>query len=180
MVTGHVFIAVSVDGYIARSNGELDWLMKQPAQGEDFGHDAFMDSVDGLILGRGTYEKVLTFDEWPYPKPVVVLSSSLGPDAIRKDLADKVRVVDVKPKQIMQRLAEEGWKRAYVDGGKVIQAFLREGLISDMALTRIPILLGGGIPLFGPLEKDIDLKHVATKAYPSGLVHSTYKVSTLE
>ncbi len=176
MVSGHVYIAVSLDGFIARSDGNLDWLMKQPTQGEDYGYDAFMASVDGLVMGRGSYEKVLTFGEWPYAKPVIVLSRTLTQRDIREDLVDKVRLSDASPKQIMQGLAEEGWQRVYVDGGRVIQSFLRDGLISDMTLTRIPVLLGSGISLFGSLDDDIDLRHLKTKSYPSGLVHSTYEV----
>ena len=176
MVSGHVYIAASLDGFIARRDDDLDWLMKQATQGEDFGYEAFLDSVDGLVMGRGTYQKVLTFGEWPYPKPVVVLSRSLIPKDLRADLVGKVRILDAAPREIMEALAVEGWRRAYVDGGRIIQAFLREGLISDMTLTRVPILLGEGIPLFGPLDHDIDLKHVETKAYASGLVHSRYEV----
>lgn len=176
MITGHVFIAASLDGFIARRDGDLDWLMKQATEGEDHGYDEFMASVDGLIMGRGSYEKVLTFGEWPYAKPVVVLSRSLSPRDLREDLAGKVRIVDAAPKEIMRTLSEEGWRRAYIDGGQIIQAFLRDGLIADMILTRVPILLGGGIPLFGPLDNDIALRHVGTKAYGSGLVHSKYEV----
>ncbi|MGI9292772.1 MAG: dihydrofolate reductase family protein [Pseudomonadales bacterium] len=176
MTTGHVYIAASLDGFIARRNGDLDWLMKQPAKGEDYGYDEFMDSVDGLIMGRGSFEKVLTFDDWPYTKTVVVMSQSLSARDLRKDLVGKVRIVSATPKQLMQTLFEEGWQRAYVDGGQIIQAFLRDGLIRDITLTRIPILLGDGIPLFGPLDRDIDLKHLETKAYSSGLVHSKYEV----
>ena len=176
MVTGHVYIAASLDGFIARRDGDLDWLMKQPTGGEDHGYDAFMDSVDGLVMGRGSYEKVLTFGEWPYAKPVVVLSRSLAPEDLRADLAGKVRILDASPRRTMETLAQEGWKRAYVDGGQVVQAFLRAGLIRDLTLTRIPILLGDGIPLFGPLDRDIDLRHVETKAYASGLVQSSYEV----
>lgn len=176
MVTGHVFIASSLDGFIARPDGDLDWLMKQATEGEDHGYETFMASVDGLIMGRGSYEKVLTFGPWPYDKPVVVLSRSLSDRDLREDLAGRVRIADAGPRQIMATLAAEGWRRAYVDGGRVIQSFLREGLIADIALTRIPILLGDGLPLFGPLEHDIDLQHLATKTYPSGLVRSDYRV----
>lgn len=176
MISGHVYIAVSLDGFIAAPDGGLDWLMKQPVQGEDHGYDAFMDSVDGLVMGRGSYEKVLTFGAWPYVKPVVVLSRSLAARDLREDLVGKVRIVDAGPTQVMQTLSQEGWRRAYVDGGQIIQAFLRENLISDLVLTRVPILLGSGIPLFGRLDEAVDLRHVKTMDYPSGLVESTYEV----
>ncbi|NIA68161.1 dihydrofolate reductase [Pelagibius litoralis] len=176
MTTGHVYIAVSLDGFIAAPDGGLDWLMKQPTEGEDHGYDDFMDSVDGLVMGRATYEKVLTFGAWPYAKPVVVLSRSLAARDLREDLVGKVRIVGDSPKQVMDALSKEGWRRAYIDGGQLIQAFLRENLISDLVLTRIPILLGSGIPLFGRLDEAVDLKHVKTVDYPSGLVQSTYQV----
>lgn len=176
MITGHVFIAVSLDGFIARQNGDLDWLMKQPTKGEGHGYDAFIESVDGLVMGRGSYEKVLTFGDWPYEKPVVVLSSTLSDADIREDLRGKVRIVDAEPREVMETLSEEGWRRVYVDGGQVIQAFLREGLVRDLTITHIPVLLGSGIPLFGPLDHDIDLKHLETITFSSGLVQSKYEV----
>ncbi len=178
MMTGHVYIATSLDGFIARSDGSLDWLMKYPTDdGANYGFDDFMDSVDGLIMGRGTYEVVLGFGgEWPYKKPVVVLSSSLSQEDVDQTLEGKVRIVQATPKEIVQILSDEGWKRAYIDGGKLIQSFLQEGLIQDMTLTRIPILIGEGIPLFGPLDHDIDLEHIKTESFPSGFVMSKYEV----
>lgn len=176
MITGHVFIAASQDGYVARRDGGLDWLMKQNTQGEDHGYDAFMASVDGLVMGRGSFETVLTFDEWPYAKPVVVMSRSLSEDDIPEGLKSRVRMSALSPEELMRQLEAEGWKRVYVDGGKVVQSFLRAGLIADITLTRIPILIGDGRPLFGALETDIDLEHIATRAYPSGLVRSEFRV----
>ena len=176
MTTGHVYIAVSIDGFIARPDGGLDWLMKQPTAGEDYGYDAFMASVDGLIMGRASYEKVLTFAEWPYRKPVVVLSRTLAGGDVPASLAGRVRISDATPAEVMETLSAEGWRRAYVDGGQIVQSFLRDGLIRDLTLTRIPILLGSGRPLFGRLDRDIDLRHVQTTAHPSGLVHSRYEI----
>jgi len=176
MVTGHVFIAASLDGFIARSNGDIDWLMKQPIADEDHGFEKFMASVDGLIMGRGSYEKVLSFDEWPYAKPVVVLSSRLSNSNLPKELFGKVEIIDKTPKEAMAYLSSKGWQKAYVDGGQVIQSFLRAGLIQDMVITRVPILLGSGLPLFGALDDDLDLTHIETQNYPSGLVTSTYTI----
>lgn len=176
MTTGHVFIAVSLDGFIARQDGDIDWLMKHSTEGEDHGYDEFIGSVDGLVMGRASYEKVLTFGDWPYSKPVVVLSRTLASGDVCETLHGKVRIVDSSPQETMQNLSDEGWRRAYVDGGQVIQSFLRDGLIRDITVTRIPILLGSGLPLFGQLDHDLDLKHVKTKAYPSGLVQSKYEV----
>lgn len=176
MTTGHIYIAASLDGFIAREDGDLDWLMKQPTEGENFGYDEFMESVDGIVMGRGTYEKVLTFGEWPYAKPVVVLSKSLTKEDLRADLEGRVRIWGASPVQAMKDMAEDGWKRVYVDGGKIIQSFLRDGLIEDMIVTRVPILLGRGIPLFGPLDRDIDLQHKETRAFASGMTRSLYEV----
>jgi dihydrofolate reductase len=174
--TCHVFIAASLDGYIARPGGDLDWLDGWPAVGHDYGYGDFIASVDGVVMGRGTFEKVLTFPEWPYAKPVVVLSRSLRQGDLRADLAAKVRISAAGPGEIVADLDREGWKRACVDGGSVIQAFLREGLVADMVVTRIPILLGGGLPLFGPLHSDVRLTHLRTAGYASGFVQSHYAV----
>jgi len=174
--TGHVFIAASVDGYIARSDGDIDWLSRYAASGENTGYDAFMDTVDGLVMGRATFEKVLWFDSWPFTKPVVVLSQTLSQADLRADLGGKVRISSLAPQPLMQALASEGWRRAYVDGGRVIQLFLQERLISDIVLTRIPVLLGDGISLFGRLPADLPLRHVETTTFASGMVQSRYEL----
>lgn len=177
MPTGHVFIAISLDGFIARTDGALDWLMKQKTEGEDHGYDAFMASVDGLVMGRGSFEKILTFGDWPYQKPVIVMSQTLSPDAIPEAIRDRVRLVRSTPIELMKELETEGWKRIYVDGGKIIQSFLNEGLITDMTITHVPVLIGNGLPLFGTLGRDIDLTHVETRPFASGLVSSFYNVT---
>lgn len=177
MTTGHVFIAASLDGFIARRDGDLDWLMKFSAEGEDHGYAAMMASVDGLIMGKGTFQKVLSFDQdWPYEKPVVVMSVSLKDTDIPAHLSGRVRLSDATPVALMKVLSAEGWNRAYVDGGKVIQSFLADGLIEDIWLTRIPILIGNGLSLFGPVPQDINFEHLETKSFPSGLVSSKYRV----
>jgi dihydrofolate reductase len=173
--SGHVFIAVSIDGYIARRNGDIDWLSRYSNSGEDHGYHAFMASVDGIVMGRNTFEKALTFQEWPYEKPVVVVSRSLGPHDVPPGLMDKVRISPQRPDELMADLLREGWRHAYIDGGQLIQSFIKENLLSDLVLTRVPILLGDGIPLFGQLLKEVDLKHIATTSFPSGLVQSRYE-----
>ena len=169
-------MAVSLDGFVARADGGVDWLSKYMTEGEDNGFGAFMESVDGLVMGRASYQSVLTFGGWPYTKTVVVMSRTLTDADLPDELAGRVRFSNKSPNELMQELAAVGWKRAYVDGGKIVQSFLAEGLIEDMTLTRVPILLGGGIPLFGPLDRDIDLEHIETTPFPSGLVSSKYKV----
>lgn len=176
MTTGHVFIAVSLDGFIARKSGELDWLMKHATKDEDHGYEAFMTSVDGLVMGRGTFEKVRTFGEWSYTKPVVVMSRTLTEQSVPSKLTDKVRLTQLDPPDVMKMLKDQGWTRAYVDGGQVVQSFLRAGLIADLTLTHVPILIGDGLPLFGALDHDIDLEHLKTRTYRSGLVSSCYRV----
>jgi len=169
-------MAMSLDGYIARADGDLDWLMKQKTESEDHGYDSFMASVDGLIMGRGSFEKILTFDDWPYQKPVVVTSRTLRDADVPVDLRNTVTLSTLEPKELMQELGRKGWQRAYVDGGKIVQSFLSAGLISDITVTHIPILIGEGLPLFGRLDRDVDLEHLETRSFPSGLVSSTYRV----
>lgn len=167
-----VFIATSLDGFIARPNGDLDWLPGDDV--EDHGYYAFMDTVDGLVMGRGTFEKVLTFGAWPFTKPVVVLSSrriDLPPE-----LPKSVEVMSGSPTEVVSQLDRRGWKNAYIDGGDTITRFLEAGLIQRMIITRIPVLIGSGIPLFGRLTHDIRLKHVETRSYRSGLVQHEYEV----
>lgn len=167
-----VFIATSLDGYIARMNGGLDWL---PGDcGEPHGYDEFMATVDALVIGRNTYETVLAFDVWPFgDKPVFVLSTRPIADAPSGAVVERMSGL---PSEIVSLLDGRGFRHAYVDGGITIQRFLREGLIQRLIITRIPVLLGEGIPLFGTLPGDVILRHVATRQYASGLVQSEYVV----
>jgi dihydrofolate reductase len=175
MVRASVFIATSLDGFIARSNGDLDWL---PAGGgEEHGYDAFIATVDALVIGRNTFETVLTFDAWPYgPKPVFVLTNR--PLPVPAPAGAVVESMSGPPSEIVSRLAARGIRHVYVDGGITIQQFLRAGLIQRLTITRIPVLLGSGIPLFGALPGDVRLQHVATRQYVSGMVQSEYTVAT--
>ena len=176
MVTGHVFIATSLDGFVARGDHRLDWLMKQNTEGEDHGYDAFMESVDGIVMGRGSFETVLGFDEWPYTKPVIVMSRSLDNGDIPKVLWPTVRLSNAEPADLMASLEGEGWSRAYIDGGRLVQSFLREGLVSDLIITVVPVLIGEGIRLFGELNRDVDLELMEHTAFKSGLVQSRYRI----
>ncbi|MEM7169851.1 MAG: dihydrofolate reductase family protein [Pseudomonadota bacterium] len=169
-------MAISLDGFVARADGGVDWLSKYMTEGEDNGFGAFMDSVDGLVMGRASYENVLTFGGWHYTKPTIVMSQTLTDANLPEFLAGRVRFSSKPPNDLMQELEAEGWKRVYVDGGKIVQSFLAEGLIEDMTLTRVPILLGRGKPLFGPLEQDLELEHIETQSLHSGLVTSKYRV----
>ncbi len=173
-----VFIATSLDGFIARKNGDLDWLpgSDSVAGGEDYGFNEFFASIDTLVLGRKTYELALTFKEWPYRgKKVIVLSSGFPKEP--KRLNEGVKGTSSSPTELIQRLASSGSVHVYVDGGKTIQGFLQAGLIQDMTITRIPVIIGEGVPLFGPLAHDIRLQHVSTRVYENGFVQSKYAVA---
>src|SRR3954452_23992922 len=167
-----VFIGVSVDGFIARPDGALDWL---PADGgEEHGYEAFIATVDALVIGRKTYETVLGFDTWPYgEKPVYVLSTQPLAPAPPGALVERL---SGHPAELLAQLAARGVGHVYVDGGITIQGFLEAGLIQRLIITRIPVLLGSGIPLFGPLPHDVHLTHVATKSFNGGLVQSEYTI----
>jgi len=177
MPTGHVFIAVSLDGYIARENGDIDWLIQRDDPNEDHGYLNFISDKDQIVMGRGSYEKVLSFPTWPYSKPVLVLSRQLAGAKVPEELEGKVRFAHLTPALAMERLAREGVERVYVDGGRVVQSFLREGLIHDLVISTIPVLIGSGLPLFGSLPRDIPLHLASNRSFPSGLVQSTYKVA---
>ena len=179
-----VFIATSLDGFIARLDGGIDWLPDAETVGDaappgedtgDFGYAEFLASIDCLVMGRNSMEKVLSFPEWPYDgKRVVVLSTSLreAPAA----LAGKVAMYSGSPTALVSSLAAKGDKRLYIDGGKTVQSFINESLITDLVITRLPILLGEGLPLFGKTPTDIHLKHIASKGYSNGFVQSKYEV----
>lgn len=168
-----VFIGMSVDGFIARRNGDLDFLPE--GGGEPHGYDEFIASVDALVIGRKTFETVLSFPNWPYGKRrVVVLSSrSLDFSHVRGGFVEQMAG---PPAEIVSKLAASGVQHVYVDGGITIQRFLSAGLVQRLIITRVPVLIGDGIPLFGVLPRDIWLRHVATQHYPSGLVKTEYRV----
>ncbi len=173
-----VFIATSLDGFIARKDGSIDWLNEANAvvpPGEDCGYEEFMSTVDTMIMGRNSFEQVLTFGEWPYGStPVVVMShraATLPPNAPRTVTASRET-----PTTLVARLSEEGSRHIYVDGGLTVQSFLAERLIDELTITVIPILLGTGKPLFGPLSSDINLSHVSTRVYEFGFVQHRYRI----
>jgi dihydrofolate reductase len=173
-----VYIATSMDGFIARPDGEIDWLGEPPEEGgEDFGYQQFMDTVDVLVMGRNTYEKVRTFGDWPYgTKPVVVLSHRSV--QIPGSIAESVEAMSCSPVELVNLLARRGAEHLYVDGGKTIQKFLEAGLIQRLIIMRIPILIGEGIPLFGPLQQDIELRRIETRTFPGGLEQSEYEIGS--
>jgi dihydrofolate reductase len=171
-MTVSVFVGTSIDGFIARTNGDLDFL--PPGGGEPHGYVEFMASVDALVIGRKTFETVLAFPEWPYgQKRVVVLSSRpIDLSAVRGGIVEQM---NSEPSQVVEKLAASGAHHLYIDGGITIQRFLRAGLVQRLIITRVPILIGEGIPLFGALAQDLRLRHITTRHYPSGLVQSEYQ-----
>lgn len=175
-----VFIATSVDGFIARENGDIEWLHNsghgEVDKDEDFGYQAFFSTVDALVMGRHSFEKVLSFDgAWFYGnKPVYVLTNRGV--KIPPHLKETVSTLSGSPREITQKMEKLGHHHIYLDGGVTIQKFLAAGLVDELIITKIPVLLGSGIPLFGPLSKDIKLQHIDTQAFKNGFVQSHYKL----
>ena len=176
MATGHVFIATSLDGFIARPDGSLDWLISRDSPEEDHGYDAFIAGMDAILMGRGTFEMAQRFPAWPYSLPVLVLSSQLAGRPLEPDLRDRVTVLDLSPEAAMAELGRRGHRRIYVDGGQVVQSFLRAGLVHDLTITTAPVLIGQGRPLFGTLLADVPLVHLQTRTFPSGLVQTRWQI----
>nr|WP_277925548.1 dihydrofolate reductase family protein [Anabaena catenula] len=173
-----VFIATSLDGFIARLDGSIDWLNQANTvvpHDEDCGYATFMATVDVIVMGRNTFEQVLTFGEWPYGDKKVVVLSRKGiviPEALRKTVSTS----SAAPESLIEMLSLEGVQNLYIDGGQTIHSFLSAGLLNELTITTIPILLGSGKPLFGVIKSDILLKHVITNAYAFGFVQSKYDV----
>ena len=172
-MTVSVFIGTSVDGFIARPNGDLDFLPE--GGGEPHGYAEFISSVDAIVIGRKTFETVLAFEAWPYgDKRVVVLSNRpVDFSTVRGGVVEQMAG---PPADIVSQLAATGAHHLYIDGGVTIQGFLRAGVIQRLVITRVPVLIGRGIPLFGTLPHDVRLKHISTRHFPSGLVQSEYDV----
>jgi dihydrofolate reductase len=173
MTSANVYIGTSLDGFIARADGKIEWLMKFADADAIESYNEFMTDIDVIVIGRGTFETVLGFPSWPYDKPVVVLSSSVKelPDNLRA----KATLSSLDPSELLKSLSAEGFNAAYIDGGQVIQSFLAADLIDSLIIATVPVLIGGGIPLFGSLDTDINFEHVRTSTYPNGLVRSYYK-----
>jgi dihydrofolate reductase len=172
-----VYIATTVDGFIARDDGDVSWLDEYNRDSdEDYGFGTFFASVDCLVMGRKTFEKVLSFDEWGYAGKRVVVLSHRGV-AIPEDLASSIECLSGAPVEVAERLAARGHEHLYIDGGETIRGFLAAGLVDTLVLTRVPLLLGSGISLFDTLAQEIPLQHVGTQHFPTGLVQSEYRTA---
>ena len=173
-MSNFVYIAASLDGFIATRDGGVDWLTAIPdPEGVDYGYSEFIARIDALLMGRGTFEKLLTFGTWPYEKPVFVLSSTLS--ALPAAVGERAKIVAGDLDTVVEDLRQRGYRNLWVDGGKLIQSFLRADRIDELIVTRVPILLGDGIPLFGPLDQPLDWTHLATETYTNGLVKSWFR-----
>ncbi len=170
-----VYIGRSLDGYIAGKNGELDWLDSVPnPEGSDMGFYDFMAQIDAMLMGRNTFETVCNFKgEWPYNIPVFVLSDSL--QEIPSTFQSKATLVKGTLKEILRTIHKAGYHSLYIDGGLTIQSFLKEDLIDEMIISTLPILLGGGIPLFGELTTSLMFEHVESKVFLEQIVQDTYR-----
>ncbi len=170
-----VYIATSLDGYISDKHNGLEWLSSiQVSSNNDMGYKAFMNGVDAVIMGRKTFETVCSFDlEWPYSKPVFVLSRSMK--SISNDYAKKVELVNGPLKFILEKLNQKGFQNLYIDGGKTIQSFLKEDLIDELTITIFPIMLGGGSRLFEEMPVELEFDHIKTEVFSNQIVQSHYK-----
>ncbi len=168
-----VYIGTSLDGFIARKDGNLDWLAQFESEEIRDSYTEFASTIDAIVIGRGTFEKVLTFPAWPYEKKVFVLSASMK--QVPEELKGIVAILAMKPKALLSHLSKEGLSSIYVDGGKVIQNFLNDDCIDELIITKLPVLIGSGISLFGHLDDDLQFNHMRTKVYANGLVQSHYE-----
>ncbi len=173
-----IYCGASVDGFIARLDGDIEWLHRpEYADAAQVGltYDAFIATVDGIVMGRRSFEKALTFPQWPYQLPVIVLSTTLR--EIPSHLRQTVRLAAGDPASILSELASQGYQHLYIDGGLTIHRFLQARLINEITVTYLPILLGGGVSLFGSTGVETALKLLMTATSPSGVVQVRYEVS---
>ena len=169
-----IYIATSIDGYIARKDGGLDWLDMSHGGDEDYGFQKLLNSIDALILGRNTYEVVSRFDEWPYKgKRVIVLSNTL------KEVRKEAELFCGQLTELASILHSEGIKNVWVDGGITVSKFLEAGLVDDITISIIAVVLGSGIPLFSTMNREHKCRLISTQSYPSGLVQLKYEVVNL-
>lgn len=168
-----VYIGTSLDGFIARKDGDIDWLTQFANDEAVHAYETFMKGIDAIVIGRGTFEKILSFPSWPYEKQAFLLSTTIK--ELPNPLNRKISLLSLTPGEIPDYLATRGFTSAYVDGGKTIQSFLFAGLIDELIISKAPILIGDGIPLFGYLNIDNRFKHIRTDVQSNGLVRSYYE-----
>ena len=174
-MSNSVFIASSLDGYIADKDGGLGWLQSIPnPENLDMGYVDLIGRVDALVMGRKTFEKVCSFDcDWPYSKPVFVLSNSM--ESIPEGYEGKAEPIKGSLSEVIEAIHQNGYNHLYIDGGVTVQSFLQQDLVYEMIITVIPIILGGGIPLFGVLPKPMEFEHVKTEIFLNAMVQNHYR-----
>ena len=172
-MANYVYIATSLDGYIAESDGGIEFLDKIPnTEGSDMGWSQFISKIDALVMGRNSFEKVQSFGFWPYELPVYVLSRTLT--ELPKEYEGKAFLTQGTPLQVMEELGEKGYQNLYIDGGIVVQEFLKEDLIDHLIVTKIPVLLGSGIPLFGKMDQPLWFRLEKAETHLGELVTNHY------
>jgi dihydrofolate reductase len=171
----NVFIANSLDGFIAEENGGIEWLSNLSSLEEsDFGFKSFYDSIDAILMGRNTFQTIQSFTDYPYPnKKLYVLSTTLKKEDLNPKYSQEL--IEGNPSEIKELIQKKGHENIYLDGGITIQNFLKEGLVDTLIVSIVPILLGKGIKLFGEISKTIPLKHIETRVFSNGLVQNSYK-----
>ena len=169
------YLASSLDGYIADSNGSVDWLNTLPNPDKsDFGFSDFLSSVDALLMGANTFRTVQSFGMWPYTKPVFVLSNSIK--EIPEGFQDKIELVKGKVEYVLKELEKKGFENIYADGGDVVKECLNQNILDEIIITRVPVSLGSGISLFPSSEASLNYEHLGTEVLGVGLVKSHYKI----
>lgn len=168
-----VYIGTSLDGFIARKDGDIDWLMQYGDESVFSSYEELMERVDTVLMGRHTFEKVCSFSTWPYQKEIHVLSKTL--EAVPATLTGKVNLLSAGPAEALDHLSGKGFTAVYIDGGRLIQSFLQADLVDELIISTVPLLLGDGISLFGLLQADLAFRHIKTKSFATGLVMSFYE-----
>jgi dihydrofolate reductase len=167
-----VYVGTSLDGFIARNDGDIDWLVSFANEEAIAAYREFISRVDAIVIGRGTFEKVLGFPSWPYEKDVFVLSNTIK--QLPAHLHEKVTLLVKKPSELLTHLSQKGFSALYIDGARVIQSFLEDDLIDELTVSKVPVLIGSGIKLFSALEHDVHFDHIRTQVQTNGLVRSYY------
>jgi len=168
-----VYIGTSLDGFIARTNGDIEWLVQYANDEAIQAYEEFISKIDAVVIGRGTFDKVLTFPSWPYEKKVFVLSNTLK--KLPAIVENKAILLSLSPADTLKKLSQEGYTNVYVDGGLVIQNFLKADLIDELIISKVPIIIGSGIPLFADVKQGLLFQHVKTEVQSNELVRSYYK-----
>lgn len=170
-----MFIATSMDGYIADREGGIDWLQLVPnPEGSDMGYIDFMRNMDAVVMGRNTFETVCGFEmEWPYPIPVFVLSNTMR--EIPEAQSGRAQIINGTLPEILEQIHQKGCFNLYIDGGITIRHFLREDLIDELVVTIIPVILGDGSPLFSKLPHEMEFELTGSKVYLNHIVQNHYR-----